>query len=54
MKTFECVVRNCNSGKQIVVLVRAIDAGSAKREAAEQARSQFGSSSVSVESAREV
>ena len=48
MKTFECVARSGNTGKQIVILVRAIGASAAKMEALEQARQQFGSGAGSV------
>ncbi len=42
MKTFECIAHSGNTGKQIVIFVRAIDSSSAKRDALIQARQQFG------------
>lgn len=48
MKTFECVARSGNTGKEIVVVVRANDASSARMAAQAQARQQFGSNSGSV------
>ena len=56
MKTYECIARSGNTGKQIVIMVRAIDSTRAKMDALTQARQQFGSSagSVTVISVREV
>ena len=57
MKTFECVVRSCNTGKQIVLFIRSYNATDARMDALEQARVQFGSAAnggVSIESAKEV
>ena len=56
MKTFECVAHSGNTGKQIVIMVRAIDSTKAKMEALTQARQQFGSSAgaVTVVSVKEV
>ena len=56
MKTYECVARSGNTGKQIVILVRAISRSSAEAEALKQARQQFGSGagSVAIESCKEV
>ena len=48
MKTFECVARSGNTGKEIVIFVRAIDASQAKMNALVQARQQFGSSGGGV------
>lgn len=48
MKTYECVARSGNTGKQIVIFVRAIDASGAKMVALPQARQQFGSGAGSV------
>ena len=48
MKTFECIARSGNTGKQIVIFVRAIDASQAKMNALVQARQQFGSSGGGV------
>ena len=56
MKTFECIARSGNTGKEIVIFVRAIDASRAKMDALTQARAQFGSSGggVTVIGCREV
>ena len=48
MKTFECVAKSGNTGKEIVVFVRAIDVPQAKTNALVQARQQFGGSAGSV------
>ena len=48
MKTFECVAHSGKTGKEIVVLVRAIDASQAKMNALVQARHQFGSDAGAV------
>ena len=48
MKTFECIAKSGNTGKEIVVFVRAVDASQAKMNALVQARQQFGSSAGSV------
>lgn len=48
MKTFECIAKSGNTGKEIVIFVRAIDASQAKMNALVQARQQFGSSAGSV------
>ena len=48
MKTFECVARSGNTGKQIVIIVRAVDASQAKMNALVQARQQFGNNAGSV------
>ena len=42
MKTFECIAHSGSTGKQIVIFVRAIDSSTAKMDALQQARQQFG------------
>ena len=56
MKTFECIARSGNTGKEIVIMVRAIDSSKARMDALTQARQQFGNGagSVSVSSVKEV
>ena len=56
MKTFECIAHSGNTGKEIVIMVRAIDSSSAKMDALAQARQQFGSGggAVSITSVKEV
>lgn len=56
MKTYECIAHSGNTGKQIVIIVRAIDSTRAKMDALTQARQQFGSGAgaVTVISVREV
>ena len=56
MKTFECVAHSGNTGKQIVIMVRAIDSTKAKMEALPLERQQFGSSggAISIVKVREV
>lgn len=56
MKTYECIARSGNTGKQIVIMVRAIDSSKARMDALTQARQQFGSGagSVTIISVREV
>lgn len=56
MKTFECIAKSGNTGKEIVILIRAVDASQAKMNALVQARQQFGSSGggVTVISCKEV
>lgn len=56
MKTYECIAHSGNTGKQIVLFVRAYSASSAQMEALKQARQQFGSGAgaVSIVSCREV
>lgn len=56
MKTFECIAHSGNTGKQIVLYVRAYSASSARADALIQARQQFGSSggSVTIISCKEV
>ena len=56
MKTYECVARSGNTGKQIVIFVRALDSSKAKMDALKQARQQFGpgAGSVTIDSVKEV
>ena len=56
MKTFECIAHSGNTGKQIVLFVRAYSASSAKADALVQARQQFGpgAGSVTIISCKEV
>ena len=56
MKTYECIAHSGNTGKQIVLFVRAYTASNAKMDALKQAREQFGSGagSVTIISCREV
>ena len=48
MKTYECIAKSGNTGKEIVIFIRAIDASQAKMNALVQARQQFGSGAGSV------
>jgi hypothetical protein len=48
MKTFECIAKSGNTGKEIVIFIRAIDASQAKMNALVQARQQFGGNAGSV------
>ena len=48
MKTFECIAKSGKNGKEIVILIRAVDASQAKMNALVQARQQFGSGAGSV------
>ena len=56
MKTFECIAHSGNTGKEIVILVRAMSSTSARAEALTQARQQFGSGAgaVTITSVKEV
>lgn len=56
MKTYECIARSGNTGKQIVLFIRAVTASNARMEALVQARAQFDSSGggVTIISVREV
>ena len=56
MKTYACVARSGNTGKEIVIMVRAISRSSAEAEALKQARQQFGSGAgaVTVVSCKEI
>jgi hypothetical protein len=48
MKTFECIAKSGNTGKEIVIFIRAVDASQAKMNALVQARQQFGGGAGSV------
>ena len=48
MKTYECIAHSGNTGKQIVLFVRAYSASSARSDALVQARQQFGSNAGAV------
>ena len=48
MKTYQCIARSGNTGKEIIILVRAIDSTHAQMDALKQARQQFGSGAGSV------
>ena len=48
MKTYECIAKSGNTGKEIVIIVRAVDASQAKMNALVQARQQFGNNAGSV------
>ena len=56
MRTYECIAHSGNTGKQIVIFVRATSASNAHSEALKQARQQFGNSAgaVSVVSVKEI
>ena len=56
MKTFECIARSGNTGKEIIIFVRAFDSSRAKMDALVQAKQQFGSGagSVTIISCKEV
>ena len=56
MKTFECIAKSGKNGKEIVILIRAVDASQAKMNALVQARQQFGPGvgAVTIVSAKEV
>ena len=54
MKTYECIAHNGNTGKQIVIFVRAFTATNARADALIQARQQFGSGPVTIISVKEV
>lgn len=55
MKTYECIARSGNTGKQIVIFIRAYSASSAHAEALKQARAQFGpgAGAVIIDSVKE-
>lgn len=55
MKTYECIAHSGNTGKQIVLFVRAFSASSARADALKQAREQFGrnAGAVTIISCRE-
>ena len=56
MKTYECIARSGNTGKQIVIFVRAISSTNARMDALTQARQQFGpgAGAVTIVSVKEV
>ena len=56
MKTYQCIAHSGNTGKEIVIIVRAVSASSAQADALVQARQQFGSGAgaVSIVSCKEV
>ena len=56
MKIYECIARSGNTGKQIVILVRAHSRGEAQSNALKQARSQFGNNAgaIVIDSTKEV
>lgn len=56
MKTYECIAHSGNTGKQIVIFIRAIDSSKAKMDALQQARQQFGpgAGAVTIVSVKEV
>ena len=56
MKTYQCIAHSGNTGKQIVLFVRAYSASSARADALVQARQQFwgGAGAVTIVSCKEV
>ena len=56
MKTYECIAHSGNTGKQIIVFVRAYSSSSARADALVQARAQFGPSAgaVTIVSVKEI
>ena len=48
MQTYECIAKSGKNGKEIVILIRAVDASQAKMNALVQARQQFGNNAGSV------
>lgn len=48
MKTYECVAHSGNTGKQIVIIVRANSSTNAQMDALAQAKQQFGSGAGAV------
>ena len=55
MKTYECIAHSGNTGKQIVLFIRAYNASSARADALVLARQQFGDSgAVTIISCKEV
>ena len=48
MKTYECIAHSGNTGKEIVIFVRAVGPSSAKMDALKQAKQQFGSNAGAV------
>ena len=53
MKTYVCIAHSGNTGKEIVLFVRAFSASSARADALEQARKHFGSGPVSIVNCKE-
>ena len=54
MKTYQCIAHSGLTGKQIVIIVRAVSASSASADALKQARAQFGGGPVSIISVKEI
>ena len=56
MKTYECISHSGNTGKQIVLFVKAYSASSARADALIQARKQFGpgAGAVTIVNCKEV
>jgi hypothetical protein len=56
MKTYECIAHSGNTGKQIVIFVRAYSSSSARADALVQARAQFGhgAGAVTIVSVKEI
>ena len=56
MKTYECIAHSGNTGKQIVLFVRAYSASSARADALKQAIQQFGrgAGAVTIVSCKEI
>ena len=55
MKTYECIAHHGSTGKQIVIRVRAVSESSARADALNQAKKQFGSiGAVTIVSCKEV
>ena len=55
MKTYECIAHSGNTGKQIVLFVRAFNESSARADALLQARQRFENrGNVTIVSVREV
>lgn len=52
MKTYECIARNGNNGRQIVIWGRANSPGNAHMETMKQARIRFGT--IIVDSVKEI
>lgn len=48
MKTYQCIAKSGNTGKEIVIMVRAMSESNARMDALQQARQQFGSNAGSV------
>ena len=54
MKPYECIAHSGNTGKQIVIFVRAVSASGAHAETWKQAKQQFGSGAISIISVKEI